>query len=251
MQNTTQSVQRALSLLDAFDRDTPAMGVTQLAARVGLHKSTTYRLASTLAAEGFLRQDGVTGQYSLGDRLYRIAATFAEHDPLLREGHEVLQGLRNACGHMTSLGILDQEQVLFVLVLEATLAVRAAAMHAGDRLPLSATAAGKVLLADLAPQQAGAILQRQGLPRLTPRSKTSPQALLRELAQVRRDGIGWSREESAVGLLALAAPVRANGKTVAALGLTCPIGLVSEANLDELARRLGQAATDLSTRLSR
>ncbi|MCZ7562333.1 MAG: helix-turn-helix domain-containing protein [Burkholderiaceae bacterium] len=90
MQNSTQSVRRALTLLKAFDRATPPLGVTELAARVGLHKSTAYRLAVTLVAEGFLRQDPITGRYSLGDSLYRVAAGFVEQDPLMREGRPVL-----------------------------------------------------------------------------------------------------------------------------------------------------------------
>lgn len=249
MQNSTQSVRRALALLKAFDRGSPALGITELAARVGLHKSTAYRLATTLAGEGFLRQDPATGRYGLGDGLYRIAAGFVDQDPLLREGRRTLESLRDACGHMVSLAVLDDEQALFVLVLESTLPVRAAAMRAGDRLPLSVTAAGKVLLADLPRGEAEATLRRQGTPRLAPGSVTSRAALLRELAQARRDGIGWSREEAAAGLLALAAPVRRAGRAVAALSVACPIKLLDARGVDELARRLRRAADELSDRL--
>lgn len=250
MQNGTQSVRRALALLRAFGRDAPALGVTELAARVGLHKSTAHRLAATLAGEGFLRRDAATGRYSLGEGLYRVAAAFVEHDPLLREGRTVLQELGAACGHMVSLGVLDGDGVLFVLVLEATLPVRAAAMQAGDRLPLSVSAAGKVLLASLPPGEAGAILRRRALPRLTPKSPVSRERLLRELARVRREGTGWSREESALGLVSVAAPVRAGARTVAALSVTCPTNLVSASSLDDLARRVRRAAEALSRRLS-
>lgn len=249
MQNNTQSVQRALSLLKAFGRATPALGITELAARVGLHKSTAYRLAATLAGEGFLRQDPTTGRYSLGESLYRVAAGFVEQDPLLREGRRVLGALRDACGHMVSLAVLDDEQALFVLVEDATLPVRAAAMKMGDRLPLSVSAAGKVLLAGLPPADADAVLRRQGMPRMTPKSLASRQALARELARVRRDGIGWGREESAVGLLALAAPVRRAGRTVAALGVACPTNLADARGLEALAHRVRAAADELSHRL--
>lgn len=249
MQNNTQSVQRALSLLKVFGRATPALGITELAARVGLHKSTAYRLAATLAGEGFLRQDPTTGRYSLGESLYRVAAGFVEQDPLLREGRRVLGALRDACGHMVSLAVLDDEQALFVLVEDATLPVRAAAMKTGDRLPLSVSAAGKVLLAGLPPADADAVLRRQGMPRMTPKSLASRQALARELARVRRDGIGWGREESAVGLLALAAPVRRAGRTVAALGVACPTNLTDARGLEALAHRVRAAADELSHRL--
>lgn len=249
MQNSTQSVRRALALLEAFDRENPALGVTQLAAKVGLHKSTAYRLATTLAGEGFLHQDRATGRYSLGERFYRIAAGFAGQDPLLREGREVLAQLRDACGHLVSLGMLDDDEVLFVLVLESTLAVRAGARRAGERLPVSVSAAGKVLLAALPTDEAEAILRRQGLSRSTPNSLASREAMLRELARVRCDGIGWSREEAAIGLVALAAPVRRGDRTVAALSMVCPTNLLDTPGLDELAHRVRRAATELSRRL--
>ncbi len=249
MQNSTQSVQRALSLLKVFDRATPALGITELAARVGLHKSTAYRLAATLAGEGFLRQDPDTGRYSLGESLYRVAAGFVEQDPLLREGRPAAAALRDACGHMVSLAVLDDGQALFVLVEEATLPVRAAAMKAGDRLPVSVSAAGKVLVADLPAAEADALLRRQGMPRLTPKSIVSRAALAKELARVRRDGIGWGREESAVGLLALAAPVRRAGRAVAALGVACPTNLADARGLEALVRRVRAAADQLSHRL--
>src|SRR5690606_39766365 len=67
-------------LLKVFGRATPALGITELAARVGLHKSTAYRLAATLAGEGFLRQDPTTGRYSLGESLYRVAAGFRSEE---------------------------------------------------------------------------------------------------------------------------------------------------------------------------
>lgn len=249
MQNSTQSVRRALALLRVFERGAPALGITELAARVGLHKSTAYRLAATLAAEGFLRQDPTTGRYSLGESLYRIAAGYVEQDPLLREGRPILEGLRDDCGHLASLAVLEDEQVLFVLVVESKLRVRAAAMRAGDRLPVSVSAAGKVLLADMPREQADAILRRQGMPKLAPASVTSRAELLREIARVRRDGVGSSRDEAAAGLLALAAPVRHAGHTVAAMSVACPTGLVEGRSLGELSRRLRKAADELSGRL--
>jgi len=249
MQNSTQSVRRALTLLKVFDRATAPLGVTELAARVGLHKSTAYRLAVTLVAEGFLRQDPITGRYSLGDSLYRVAAGFVEQDPLMREGRPALEALRDACGHMVSLAVLDEGQALFVLVVEATLPIRAAAMMAGDRLPLSVSAAGKVLLAGLSRAQADELLRRQGLPRLTPASLASRQHLMREIAAIHREGIAWSREEAATGLLAISAPVRRAGRTVAAMSMACPTNLLTARTADQLARRLRAAADQLSEHL--
>ena len=123
------------------------------------------------------------------------------------------------------------------------------ALRPGERLPLTVTAAGKVLLADLPPAELQAILRRRGFPRLTPKSLTSRRARDGELRQVREQGVGWSREECAVGLLSLAAPVRSGGRTMAAISIACPTNLVDGPALSELTRRLRQAAAQLSARL--
>ncbi|MCL6648715.1 MAG: IclR family transcriptional regulator [Chloroflexi bacterium] len=250
MRNTTngaQSVRRAIALLKAFDRDTPELGVTQLAARVGLHKATVHRLAATLVAERFLRQDPVTGRYALGSELYRIAQLFLEQDPLLREGREVLLSLRNACGHTVSLGVLDGEAVLFLLVLEGTLPVRINVAAPGERAPLWSTATGKVLLASLPPAERAAHLPADPLPSLTPRTLTSRAAVLAEVEEVARQGLGWSREEHTLGVISLAAPARIGRETVA-LAVSCPTNLVGPGDLAVLGEQVRAAACALAAR---
>ncbi|MGH7317469.1 MAG: IclR family transcriptional regulator [Candidatus Rokuibacteriota bacterium] len=245
MTNATQSVRRAAAILKAFGPERRTLGVTQLAATVGLHKSTAHRLASTLEGEGLLKQDLETGRYSLGDVLHRIASSFVEGDPLLRHGRPVLRTLSQSVGHTVSLAVLDQDEALFIMVIEGTLPIRATVARSGERLPLTVTAAGKVLLADLPRRDLTAILKRRGLRRLTPKSLTSRHALELELRRVKREGIGWSREECAVGLLSLAVPVRI-GRTVAALSIACPTNLVKSSHtVSDLIRSLRDAAARL------
>lgn len=244
-----QSVRRAAAILKAFDPDRPTLGITQLATVVGLPKSTAYRLAATLQAEGLLRQDPETGRYALGAALHRIASALAATEPLIQHGRAVLEALGRTVGHTVSLAVLDDGQAHFVLVREGTRPIRATLARPGERLPLTVTAAGKVLLADLPPAEVQVILRRRGFPKLTPKSLTSRRVLDEELRQVREQGVGWSREECAVGLLSLAAPVRSGGRTIAAISIACPTNLVDGPALTELPRRVRQAAAQLSARL--
>ncbi len=68
------SVANSIRLLKAFSVDEPEMGVSHLARRLGLAKSTVHRLASTLIAEGMLEQDRKTGRYRLGAALLELSA---------------------------------------------------------------------------------------------------------------------------------------------------------------------------------
>ncbi|HXG02616.1 MAG TPA: helix-turn-helix domain-containing protein, partial [Candidatus Binatia bacterium] len=105
--NGIQSVRRAAAILKAFGPERPILGITELATAVGLPKSTAYRLAATLQAEGLLRQDPETGRYALGGTLHRLAGALAATEPLIHHGRPVLEALGRAVGHTVSLAVLD------------------------------------------------------------------------------------------------------------------------------------------------
>ena len=75
-----QSVARAARLLKALGGDTPRLGVTELAERVGLAKGTVHGLLRTLEDEGLVEQDAETGKYQLGMALFRLGSTVLEKD---------------------------------------------------------------------------------------------------------------------------------------------------------------------------
>jgi DNA-binding IclR family transcriptional regulator len=245
------TIRRAGAILRVFSLERPRLGVTQLAAATGLHKSTAHRLAATLQVEGFLRRDPGTAQYELGGLIHRLGQLCIEANPMLAHGRPVLDELRESVGHTVSLAVLDRGEALFIVVVEGTRPIRATIAEEGHRLPVSVSAAGKVLLADRPLDEVRAIIRERGLPRLTAKSVTSASAFVSELRRVRREGVGFSREEFAMGVLTIAVPVRRGGMTVAAISLVCPTSLVTVKTLPGLIQPLQEAAEGLTARLER
>ena len=143
--------------------------------------------------------------YQLGMRMFE----FGELVPVQRNLSQValphMEDLRTATGASVHLAVLDGTEVVYLQVLAAK---QAPPMNSrrGGRLPAHVTGVGKAMLAYADPEHVRRVIAT-GLPRMTPRSITTPGHLARELAAIRASGIAFDREESNVGVLCAAAPV--------------------------------------------
>lgn len=246
-ETTVQSVDRAVSLLQVLARRGSA-GVTEVAADVGIPKSTAFRLLSTLEARGLVDQDAERGRYRLGSTVLQLAAGATGAQDVSAASRPVCVELAGAVGETVNVVVTDGTEV--TTVDQATGgSIVTSSDHVGKRGPLHATAAGKVFLAELAPDRLAAVLAR-GLVAFTDRTITDAQELRTELARVRSRGWALAREEHEVGLVVLAAPVRgADGEVLAALTVGGPTYRVHDDTLPALAGELLRAAARASWRL--
>lgn len=142
-----QSVDRALSILALF-RTESSLGLTQIADRMNLAKSTVYGLIATLEKHGYLEQDLNTGKYRLGVRLLEMGGLFEKRLNLRREVAPVMKSLVERFAETVQVSILDGCEVVYIDLLEAPTSLRFTA-RIGMRAPAHCTATGKVMLADL------------------------------------------------------------------------------------------------------
>ncbi|GGL40018.1 IclR family transcriptional regulator [Phycicoccus endophyticus] len=208
---------RAAALLGAFDEAHPRLGVAELARRTGLARSTVHRLAGELVRLRLLdRAEG--GTYRLGMRLFELGELVPTRRTLTDAALPLLEDLLEATHQRIHLAVLDGVEVVYVAILGA--GEVDVASRTGGRLPAHATGVGKAMLAYAPPE----VVRRRveaGLPRLTPRTITTPGALTRELARIRAEGTAYDREESTVGVSCVAAPVvGTDGRVRAALSVT-------------------------------
>src|SRR5881398_2742425 len=140
------SVANAIRLLTSFSGEEDELGITTLAGRLRLAKSTVHRLAATLTGAGFLEQNGETGKYRLGVALFELGALVRRRMDVANEARPKLRELLEKTGETVQLGIVDHFSVLYVYEMESRRAIRMAAA-VGGRAPLHCTAVGKVLLA--------------------------------------------------------------------------------------------------------
>lgn len=243
-----QSLHRGLTILDELSGGGTELGVTELAARLGVHKSTAFRLLSTLRAHELVEQDAVTDKYRLGAGLVRLGGAVVAEMDLVRTARPLLRDLADATGETVDLAIPQGDQVAHVD--QVTPAGQLdSANRVGRRAPLHCTSNGKVLLAFLPAVERARILAGP-LDRFTPRTLTDPRVLERQLARVVEDGYAFSLEELEVGLNAVAAPVRgARGGVVAVVSVSGPSYRVTTKRLPELGAAVVEAAAAISRRL--
>ena len=219
---TLSSVRNAARLLCAFSPSETELGVGELARRLGLAKSTVFRLLTTLTAERLVEKNPRTGKYRLGLKLYELGAIVSTHLDLHEAVATYIDDLRNKTGETVHVAILDGDEVVYVERRESPQTLRLWG-RVGHRNRAHRTSTGKVLLAHLPPDELDRVLARRPLDAKTPHTITDPEVLKRELERVRRQGWAINVNESEVGVASVAAPIRdASGRVVAAISVAGP-----------------------------
>lgn len=244
-----QAIERAVALLNAFSVNEPELGVTELASRVGLHKSTVHRFLVNLEAGGLVERNPRTGRYRLGMRIFELAGLVMQRMNLWEEALPFLEQLVTDTGETGHLAVLDNGEAIYIERVEARRALRIPAA-VGKGYPAHATNLGKVLLADLSPEEVERIVSERGLARYTGRTITTREDLASELRRIRERGYAVDDEEYDEGLRCIGAPVFDHtGRAVAALGIGGPANRITPERVEEFAGRVMRTAADLSRRL--
>jgi len=234
------SVANSLRLIRAFSEDHYEIGISDLAKRLGLAKSTVHRLASTLLDQGMLEQNAGDGKYRLGLALFELGTLVRRKMDFTMEARPFLRTLLENTGETVHLAILDHDSVLYVISLESKQALRMGS-KVGTRVPVHCTAVGKTLLAFQPEGEIERIIAR-GLPASTSSTIVDAKALQRELAAVRTRNYAVDDEESEVGLRSIAAPIRNDaGSVIAAISIAGPVHRMTRRTLLGWVRELVEA----------
>jgi DNA-binding IclR family transcriptional regulator len=242
-----QSVDRALMVMEILARLGVA-GVTEIAAELGVHKSTVSRLIAVLESRGYVEQLSERGKYRLGFSVVRLAGSTSAPMDLAKQGQGTCDALATRTGETTNLAILDGDRIINVVEAAGTAGV-ALRTWVGQSCPAHATSSGKVLLSE---RPAAELRSRLGehFASFTPNTIVELPALEAQLATVRENGWAAVQEELEIGLNAVSAPVRdSSGGIVAALSVSGPSYRMERNGFGELARLAIDAAGQISRRL--
>ena len=247
--STLSSVRNAARLLKEFTGTSRELGVSELARRLDLSKSTTHRLLSTLTDERLLEQDADTGAYRLGLAIYELGATVSVHMALHDAADPVIDSLRAATRETVQVAVLDGREVVFVERRVSPQALRLLGPIA-HRADAHCTSSGKLLLAYLRAASLDAVLDGWALPHTTPHTIHDAAALRADLATIRHRGWAEDANESALGIASIAAPIRSDiGEVVAAVSVSAPIQRMTQDSLTRFARPAVEAGLAISRRL--
>jgi len=243
-----QTIEKAGEVLALFDRDRTEWGVREVAQCLGLAKSSTHDLMSSLAQVGFLVKTE-EGRYRLGWRLVALSETLLSTSELRREARPVMENLAARYQETIHLAILDETQVVYVDKLEGKQAVRVELTSLGTRLYPHCSALGKVLLAYCDEAEVKRIVKIGGLPRFTPHTLTSEEELGQALIKIRKQGYAYDLEEILPELCCVGAPIyNYTGQVIAAISMSIPAYRFQRSQV-EFRKATVQAAKMISERL--
>jgi IclR family KDG regulon transcriptional repressor len=242
------SVASAIRLLKAFSEHEVDIGISDLARRLGIAKSTVHRLATTLVSEGLLEQDRNNGKYRLGVALFRLGVLVRRRMDVSNEARPYIYDLRAKINESVHLAIRDGTEIMYVYNLESTHAIRMRS-DLGVRKPVYCTAEGQAILA-FQPQEVIDDVIAAGLKPLTPNTITSAEKFQKALGLVRQRGCAIEDEESEIGMVCVAAPIRDDsGAVAAAIGIAGPVTRLSRKAVTAVIPHLIETADLVSSRL--
>jgi DNA-binding IclR family transcriptional regulator len=247
--SVSQSVARALSVLDLLADSGEDIGVREIARRLKLAPSITQRLLATLAAGGYVERAPDEKEYRIGLRAFEVGRVFLAKTDLRESSLPELRAMAERDKVNAFLGVLRDRSMVYIEALQshAPIAIRSSP---GYRGPLHSTAFGKALLAELSDQEVTKILGPAPFPALTGKTKTTLSALLKDLKDVRRLGYAISDQENIENVFAVGTVVRdANGHAIAAISGAVPRNQLNRQSRENLCHLVTGAAERISRRL--
>ena len=238
-----QSVNRCVNILRCFE-SSEWLGVTEISERTGLNKSTAFGIISTLAAEGLLEQDTVTGRYCLGLELFRLGnlVNTSTRRMVMPKLEYLAQSLEETVNYVRP----DGSDVVYLIKKESPHSMRICT-KTGQRLPMYCTAVGKAILAYLPKDTQDRLLSGYAYTAFTENTVSSESALRCQLQEVLRLGYAVEREEFETGLICVAVPVLDhNGSPVAAVSCSGPKARMNDHKILQCKKELMWCAKYLS-----
>ncbi|MDR3497248.1 MAG: IclR family transcriptional regulator C-terminal domain-containing protein [Ancalomicrobiaceae bacterium] len=208
---------KGLKVIETFDDMRPRLSIADVSKWTGYDRATARRCLLTLVDCGYADFDGK--YFSLTPRILRLGHAYLAATPLPRLTQPYLERLSERTGESVSASVMDGNEIIYI-ARAAQRRVMSINLGPGSRLPAYCASMGRVLLAALPEAKARALLEATDRKPLTPNTKTDLDALMDELAIVRRQGYASIDQELEIGLCSIAVPIEnARGQVVAAINI--------------------------------
>ncbi|HEY3507492.1 MAG TPA: IclR family transcriptional regulator [Actinocatenispora sp.] len=242
----SESLRRGVEILEALRTARDGLGVRELAARIGLPKSTAARLLKTLDETQLAAQDPVTRRYRLGPRTLTLGAAYQAGLDLRLVAVGPMRRLRDLTGETVGLSVAVGGERLFVEEVQSVSELRTTS-ELGHPYPIWAGAPGRVLLAGMGAADRDAALHDADDAAWATATPPDRDGYATLLDRVRADGHAKAFDESVPGVSAVAAPVHdVAGQVVAALSISGPSARFDSAAMDAVLAELRTVAGRIS-----
>lgn len=240
-----QAIERTFAILRLVAHDEGEIGVSRMAEKLGLPKSTVSRFVAALVAEGVVRRS-TGGRFYLGQGLLALTKQKGGWEGLIAVARPGLIQLNKQTGEAVGLSVREGRSVTYLDHVASQHAVQVVDWT-GQSVPLHTTSSGKLMLAWCDPAGLAAYLS-EPLEAFTPHTLVSPTALKDELAAIRQQGLATTDEEFALGVVGFAVPVcDPAGELISAITLYGPKFRLT--NPEALIAQLKKSRTLIEARL--
>ncbi len=244
----TQSVLRAMSLLDILSDKQPEWHLSELTKATNLNRTTVFRLLTALESFDLVVRDPQTERYRLGSGLIMLAGRALRANPVRTVSRPELEKLADAIGEMATLEILSGHDVLVIDEVSVDRLI-SGTQPIGTRWPAYATSTGNAIMAHLPPSHVTEILSA-ALPHITSKTLTSPEPIRQRLLQIAKNGYAISEEMLELGFTDVGAPLlNHEGHPVAAISISGPTVRFTDDRLITFGKMIRDAAARISYQL--
>lgn len=197
---------RGLAIIQTIANSTRPLSISELVLELGLAKPTVHRITLQLEAEGYLQRNPVDKRFVIGNQLKEFSLSILSNKSVGAPRHAILEALSEEIGETCNCATLDGNHTIYFDRVECNWPIKIN-LHPGSRLPLHATASGKLFLAHMKPKERKRLLNAAPLSRNTERTLVSPELLEVELKKIKAESVGYDNEEFLTGMVAIAVPV--------------------------------------------
>lgn len=243
--HSVQSVNRILDIIEVLSVEQEGLGVTEIAKRTGLNKSTVHRLLSTLAGRGYLARNP-EGGYKIGLKLIESVSCYINSLELQTEARPYLAKITGELGLTSHLGVLDGDQVVYIEKMDVVSSVKMYS-QIGLRMHAYCSSLGKCLLSGFSKEDLDRIMKDCSFIKFTQSTISSLEELHKELTKVRKQGWAMDNQEYEIGHRCIGAPIYDyRGDIIAAISASGSTNLLTEDKIETSAAYVKQVALKIS-----
>lgn len=228
--DTVKSLARGLSIIRAFDAESPEMTLSEVANKANMTRAGARRFLLTLTALGYIAKDG--RKFRLTPKILTLGYAFMSSLPLAELAQPFLDQVTRDTGESSSMAVLDKFDITYITRSRARHLLMVG-VHVGTRLPTCTTSMGRILLSTLDNTALARYLDELHMEQYTVRTITTTLALRVEIERARDQGYYVLDQELEIGLRSIAVPVfgQDEGKMVAAINIATNAATVSKKRL--------------------
>ena len=243
--NSVQSIDRALDIIEVLSENQEGLGVTEIADRVGLHKSTAHRILATLAARGYINKTD-KGGYKIGLKLIEAVSCYINSLELQTEARPYVAQITAELGLTSHLGVLDGDQVVYIEKMDVFSNVRMYS-QIGVRVHSYSCSLGKCLLSNYSAAEVRKIMANCSFIKFTKKTLGSVDELIADLDLVRSRGWAIDDEEAELGHRCIGAPIYDyRGDIIAAISASGPTAALTRDRIQPVAEYVRKQALEIS-----